>query len=416
MKRIKTVGLIIGAALALTALGASSATAAQFRAEEYPTTVAGAQITEFALGTNGTKSPIKTKCSKVTFAGVESEASSAMTVTPTLSGCKTAGVSSTPSVNSCYFVFHSTNEEAPFVGGVDVTCSKENDTIDFAVPGLECTIKIPAQNGLGSVAYSNSGSSRSRAITATLNLTGLRYIYSGKGCPGGSGTFENGTYSGSAVFSGVNEAAKHAVGVYLANEQVEDPPLFESETYPAIVEGTQQSETGLSINVLNTICNSFLTSGELEGPAGELTQSVRKWECGHTSPIKMNGCYFTFHPLFGEVPFASGTLGIACSKIGAAITFTAWGACPVQIPAQSNLTGLSFENTGTGASRAVHVGVAVSGLEYIEAAPSCISPGTHKNGALTGSWNLKGFEIEGYVETPEGKEAIPGNQVGTWVL
>jgi hypothetical protein len=403
MKLIKTTGLVIAMAMALTALlGAASASASQFRAEEYPATATGTQgSTAGTVQKFKTASGIVIECETATTAGTMSEASSTLTLTPTYSKCTLSGQAATASVNTCKYAFHSTNEKAPYTGSMDVACGKEGDAIEFTQLSSGCQVKIPAQSALGSVAFANSGSSRSRAITVTLNVTGLKYTESSK-CPKGGGTHENGTYTGSSVVKGINEKAGHAVGVYLANEQVADPLLLEGESYPLIVRGEQQGSPKFGIQWDTFECFGQ-SKNEISGSMSEFSQNVELYECN--AALNMHSCYFTLHPTTGESPLATGSMGIACKEEGAAITFTVFGSCEVKFPTQSGLNSVYFENTGKGTSRGIHLEMKVSALKYTESS-SCPHPGTHENGTLSGSWNLKGFEsILG----------IEGSQEGIWI-
>ena len=424
MKQIKTVGLTIAMVLALTALlGATSASASQFRAEEYPTSLTGAQsgTHKFTLS-----KLLSLSCDTATLSGAVSEASSAVTLTPAYSQCKTLYGPSTVVVNSCKYVFHSTNEAAPYTGTMDIACSKEGDAIEVNTPGGACLIKYPAQASRGTVEFANTGKkSRSRTITATLKVTGLKFTESGIFCQE-SGTHETGTYTGTSVIKGLNEKAGHAVGVYLANEQVESLPMFEGEEYPLV---TQEEQTGTPFHVsLNggsiafecaTMNGTSTTSTKFGASTTEFTQSVQNWKGCHLGGefnVSMNGCYFTLHVLTSETPAADGSLGVGCPK-GAEIRFKVpLYECEVKIPAQSGLSSLHFENTGTGASRAITVKVGATGMKYTETGSFCPkSGGTYENGILSGNWTLRGYHVAGE-QTVEGEHLlIPGAQKGIWI-
>ncbi len=61
--------------------------------------------------------------------------------------------------------------------------------------------------------------------------------------------------------------------------------------------------------------------------------------------------------------------------------------CTVSIPSQSGLTGVSFENTGSGSSRAVTVNLNLTEVKHsTTGTPAEIcKPGEYTNGTYTGS-------------------------------
>jgi hypothetical protein len=409
VKLIKTAGLAVVTALALAALGAGSASASQFRAEEYPTTVAGTQVVLQKFKTGG---GLVAKCAVASTAGTESEASSALTVTPSYSECTVGGLGATLKANSCNYVLHSTNESAPFTGSMDISCSKEGDAIEAVQGG--CSLKFPAQSSLGSVELQNTGSGQTRAIAATLNISGLKYTQAG--CSGSNGTFENGTLTGSSTIN--SNQGKYAVGVYLAGEQIENPPhLFKSSQYPTLVESSASS-LWITTNMASVKCYPMTSAGKMEGAAATLTQTYVSWgpeSCTNSGGnFKMNGCNFSLHAPASRPPFTGAFLELSCAS-GKALTFSHWGTCPVTIPPQIIANSLTLENTGSGTSAGVHVAIGTNTLEYTEGT-NCTSPGTHHNGQFSWTWNLGGYEFTGE-EVIEGEShfKVHGGSTGLWV-
>jgi hypothetical protein len=83
--------------------------------------------------------------------------------------------------------------------------------------------------------------------------------------------------------------------------------------------------------------------------------------------------------------------------------------CIYKIPAQNLPNALKFENTGTGKTRAVHVAVETTSLEF---SSGCSLKHT---GSMFASWDLKGFKFEGEKESGPGEyELIVGSQIGIW--
>ena len=385
MRRTRYLGFAVLAAAALTMLlGAGTASATQFRAEEYPTTLNGTQsVTHTFTTVSGT-----VKCQTANTSGTLSAASSSVSLTPEMKSCIAFGLVATPVLNSCKYVLNSTNEAEPFTGTVDIACSKEGDAMEFKT--ATCVLKIPAQKGFATGLANSEFAirSRNRRITETINAGGIKYTQIGA-CPKGSGNFENGTLTGTSVIRGYNAPAEHAVGVYLANEQVSAPPLFSTEGGPwGITSGatTMQASFGISFN-----CSFQVDAGEFPVATDKLTLGVSQWKgCyyGHEFSVNPNGCTLGFQATTSENEDAWGVLNIDC-PLGAAITFSAFfGQCNVSIPAQANRAKLTFNTVGTGKGRKVATGVSVSGLTYTGSGGLSACKGTHEDGSLSSSFHL----------------------------
>jgi hypothetical protein len=389
VKTTKRMSSAVFMAVAITALlGAASASASQFRAETYPATISGAQVTiqKMTTGVGGTA-----KCSTATVSGSLSAASGALTLTPVYAGCKVYGVSATVNVNSCGYTLHSTNEAPPFVGTVDIACTKSGDAIEINPTGLECQLKLPAQTGLAKVEYENTGFNKARAIQVTYNVTSLRYTETGVGCPT-PGEHSDGTWQGSSKLEALTGVEGSRQGLYLANEQIAaGPTLLRAENYPAFVGSNSNSSTLLKTNNYPIKGTFALEYASLSTASNELAIEPRlsgfRWY-GILVTFNNNGCYFVMH--FASE--ASGTLDLKC-PVGSAITMTPPGStCQLQIPAQSGLGDVSFQNVGTGTSRTVQVSLDLHGFEYSETGGSCSPEGTFENGALSSVVTLQGFD------------------------
>ena len=391
MNRIKTMGLVVVAALALTALlGAASASASQFRAEGYPTAIAGTQGTaqKLVFGPGGAVS----KCSTIATSGTASAASSALSQATTYKGCTLGGLSATVSANSCTSTLHSTNEAAPYTGTMDIACGKAGDAIEITQG--TCVIQIPAQSSLAGVEFTNAGTKSSRTITVTYNISGLSYT-GGSGCAKSLvGAFSNGTLTGSSTLKG--SVGQRAVGVYLANEQIDDPAGFKAGKYSAIVDHV--STTAFKIVYLGTTlkCNTNVGTGTLAGPSFQLDQSMSFAGCaagGIEFAVNMNGCYFT--PYVSTVSGATATGGIAvrCASPGQEITLKPPIGCQLRIPAQNPGGTVGYANTEFGGVPVVQANIAVSGLQYT--AEGCGSAGSYSDGSLSTDWRLSAYVDNG---------------------
>jgi hypothetical protein len=383
VKPIKTLGLAALMALALTALlGTASASASQFRAEEYPVALNGTQITQQKLKTAGSS----LFCNPTTMSGSLPAASNTITLTPEFKACSYYGLQATATVNSCKYVFTSTNEAAPFTGTMDIACSN-GDKIEFQSPFLGCTVKIPAQSGLNATLANDDilTRSRNRKITATLNATGVKYEDS---CFEGTGMHEDGTLTGSTALRGYNNAAAHAVGVYLGSAQVDAPPLFNDEAIGGTIASSPVKTVKLFVDGHTMECANFSLSGSMPAFADQkLDLSVSDWRCSYLGEfaVKANGCSLGLRATTSEGTSVWGLLDVNCPT-GKAFTFTNLG-CNYSIPAQTNRSQMNYENAGTGTSRTVTAAFGIVGLKYTK---ECGGTTTFEDGVLTGAVKLAG--------------------------
>jgi len=399
MKQLKIGGLAIVMALAMTAvLGISSASAAQFRAEEYPTSVTGTQ-TVAPKFTTWEKGPSWT-CSSMTATGTIAAASTTLSLVPTFTGCQAFGQAATVKMNACSFVFNNSNEQLVNTGTMDVSCTAKNE---IEVVTAICTMKIPPQTARGPVQYAGGpvqegpgGQSYQRKFNITPNATGFRYSLAGVGC-GKTGTFEDGGLTGSSLVKGWN--AQHEVGVYLSNEQSANFPSFAAEKNPEVVEAEITGATNFKFPgayPTGFSCSSLRGNGLISGvPKGQLTLGLRSWGgCSviNGGAVKRNGCSFT---LAGPVSGA-GSLALECPS-GKALTFSLnLGACQVTVPSQGLLSSVTYANTGSGATRAITANVGVKGVKYTtNSKAACGTEGLQTNGEMTFTWSLKGYEWVG---------------------
>lgn len=197
--KFKIGGLVLMAAIAMSAVMATAAQAGEFTAEEYPVTVTGTQTAkhEFKFQT-GTVA-----CAKATFDGTLEEASETLTVSADYKECKTPNGGVSVKMNSCDFLLHAgeTLENDRVDGSLDVQCDVEGDEIEFHEPANGCTIKIPAQEGLGTIVYTNK--KMAKDFEMDINLTEMTYTQNEK-C-NMQGTFEDGQYLGKSTMLGDEE-------------------------------------------------------------------------------------------------------------------------------------------------------------------------------------------------------------------
>jgi hypothetical protein len=195
IRNAKVLGLAIVAALALTAVMASAASATNFTAASYPVKISGTQSEshKFTVG-GGTVT-----CTTATFSGEATAASETLTMVPTYSNCtafgfvgaKVTGFSST----GCDYTFYSG-------GNVDLDCASGHVTIDAG----DCTVTLePGKNqSLHENVYTNN-TPTSGKVTVHSNVTGIHATVIDDGfCVITPGTYTNATYTGTTVVEGKN--------------------------------------------------------------------------------------------------------------------------------------------------------------------------------------------------------------------
>lgn len=175
----------------------------RLEAEDYPADVAGSQNAGDQLvfsANTGTAS-----CEKVAFSASLVSQTTALPLSAQSSGCVAFGLYNVPiTMNSCKYEFNVLNAGPPYTGTMDVACSKPGDVIEIKAPG--CKVTIGAQEGLGGVTFSNSGTTGSdRRVVVDLDVKGIKYtevapLFPICASPKG-GTFQNGALSGSLTLA-----------------------------------------------------------------------------------------------------------------------------------------------------------------------------------------------------------------------
>lgn len=199
--RFKTGGLVLLAALAMSAVVASAAQAGEFTASEYPATITGSEIAkhEFKFNT-GT-----VNCAKATFDGTLEAASETLTITAEYKECATPKGGVGVKMNSCDFLLHAgeTIEMGRVDGSLDVQCNKEGDEIEFVEPATGCVVKIPPQNGLNTLVYTNHEIAKD--FDLDIGISEMEYTQNEK-CKE-QGVFEDGGYVGKSTMQADEEIA-----------------------------------------------------------------------------------------------------------------------------------------------------------------------------------------------------------------
>jgi hypothetical protein len=213
IRNLKFVMLGLVAVLAFNAMTASGAMALQkFHSEGSPTKLTGSQEGQDVFKTDGGT----VECTTATYVGEQTGTEvTEVEVAPTYSGCTAFGGFAGAEIlmNGCKYRFTITGEDASHhaTGTADIICSGTNEitVIAKSFGTTKCTAHIHAQNGLGTVTYTNVGTGATREVTVDVSITGITYNQTaGTGFGACSSTeTTNGTYTGHALVTG-----EHTVG------------------------------------------------------------------------------------------------------------------------------------------------------------------------------------------------------------
>jgi hypothetical protein len=212
-RNLKTLGLALIAAFAMSATMAAAAQADPFwiKSDGTPTTLSGAATGEEAFAFDaGIFS-----CNKVFYPGSFAGTTvTTLTLTPEFLGeCKFAGLPAVVDLHGCSYVFHTHTkiEMTKFTVTTTISCPAGNElTITTIAPGgtLKCTEHIPPQTIATGITFTNAVAGGVKHIEADINITtGLTYTQkagTGAGvCANGNDT-ANGQYVGNVTIGGGN--------------------------------------------------------------------------------------------------------------------------------------------------------------------------------------------------------------------
>jgi hypothetical protein len=203
-KRLKFIGLLAVAIMAMTAVASASASAATFGATKSPTFIKGEQSTKNVFTVSGGT----VKCTGATFTSAEVTGTSgitSITVHPEYTGCtafgQTASVNTGTISNGCNYVLTATSTTA---GNVVIECAAGKSIVVTATTA-GCTVTVPGQTPTtNAVAYENQGSGATASVLVTSAVEGITYTTTGGICGAGGST---GTYTGSVLTKGYDTAS-----------------------------------------------------------------------------------------------------------------------------------------------------------------------------------------------------------------
>jgi hypothetical protein len=200
IRMLRNLSLGLGAALALSAVGASAAMAVpQFTASSYP-----AQTTGTGISLVNTEAGW-TECDLHVVGHHQPGSSSTLTLTKTLSNCEAFGfLSATVNTEGCSYLFHATEKVSSGVykHHMDIVCPA-GKSIKISAAGGLCKMEIKGQTGLTTIKTTNLAGGQ---VTVSPEVSGLAYTVTtdGFGCPfSGTGNKTDGKETGSVTVSRV---------------------------------------------------------------------------------------------------------------------------------------------------------------------------------------------------------------------
>jgi len=221
-KKVFGTAAVVG--VAACALVAMPASADVITAESTPLTLTGAQEGTDVIKVHGGE----IKCSKVSYTGtISSSPASTLTLTPNFLSCTFAGLIASVQLNGCVYLVHvGTTFASTASGTLDIVCPAGKE-ITVTAPSLgtpKCTVHIPAQTGLESVAVTNLGSGSTREVTVSFGvgggLTSLKYSQtSGTAETGNCATADNttsGTQTAALLLTAENASFNHS-GIFASS-------------------------------------------------------------------------------------------------------------------------------------------------------------------------------------------------------
>ncbi len=214
------------AVVALSAVAAAQASAAEFKFASAPTWLEGIQKTQNVL----TIGAGAIKCSTAEFkssAAISTTGVSSVEVHPVYASCSAFGTKATIETTGCSYVLSVNLGGAPFGGLVEIKCTK--NPIEIKLSTGTCSISVPSQSHSSSTVSPNSyalgytsvpagsvpigGNSPVEEVLVEAKVSGLNYGTSGGACGAGA---SNGTYSGTILFAGYKSSTfseQHAITV-----------------------------------------------------------------------------------------------------------------------------------------------------------------------------------------------------------
>lgn len=407
MKRIRSLGVIVALALALTAVvGVASASASVgFFSDEYPFTLKAEEPSKVHSLTFPDSEPFgEAQCAAPDLESGEGQYKAAsLTIGGSGGGwyanCWEGGEVALQGCQLNWQLGEGASGDTVTLGGPGCTGAKvkANDYCNFEIPPqtLDADIELTTVAGHNALKLSVAakGDMQYKAYGKLINY-----------CSNGT-SHSNGSWSGSWTAWGQNAIAEivdlSTGGLTITGKESETPseqPKFATPDYPAAIAGPQVSTDPLTFGFKDGItidCESSTFSGTLSAASSSLGLGAASSGCvAHTSigtinvTIKMNSCTYQMNLLNQGPPYA-GTADIKCSKEGDKLEVAA-GPCTFKLSPQQALAGIGFANSGTELG-VVNADLGLEGIKY-EALDGFGCPlkggGTFSDGTYSGTSKL----------------------------
>lgn len=226
LRNLKVLGLAIVAVLAMSAVVAQAASAAEFTAENYTASLSGEQVGEHVFTVEGNT----VKCPTAVFSGSLAAASSEVTNVSAKYGneeakCTAFGfLSATVKMNGCTYNFKvNSGSEDNFTGTAALKCPT-GAKVTIVAGTCEATVGEKTTGGatvnqeVGPINYVNMTNTPTSKNDVTVNPAATNVVADktkdGIGCPfNGTGEVTNASYSGTTTVTGSKEGVADELNV-----------------------------------------------------------------------------------------------------------------------------------------------------------------------------------------------------------
>ena len=201
-RNLKVLGLAITAVLAMSAVWAVSAQAADPELHCTSTTancnITGNEITTHTFNVEGGN----VRCRSRLSATIPKTATAA-SVSAEYNECRAFGVAATVRMEGCTYTLTNVAASSPATANVSVACPAGRNIVVNA-PSIPCTINVGTQGPLAHIVFSNRGTEPTH-VNANITVSAIRYTMVQETCPRRGGTFNGGTYNGESTIEGFND-------------------------------------------------------------------------------------------------------------------------------------------------------------------------------------------------------------------
>jgi hypothetical protein len=196
-----------------------------------------------------------------------------------------------------------------------------------------------------------------------------------------------------------SSASAEPVGLFISGAKSEEEakqPKFEAEKYTATISSNPLSSLTITAQTGVVNCSGLGFPDSISAATNHLQTYQFFSGCvfqGLTTTITANGCEFNLNVLNAGPPYV-GTTDIVCpaeKTLEISNYLNGKKRCTLQLQPQTGIPGVTYENTGSGSSRAVTVNFNLTTVKYnqVPAEPmlSC-KAGEYTNGSFVTSMSL----------------------------